>query len=135
MRISPWEKLARNTTAPAKITRFKHSGSSSDGPRVTTIFVRRNDSCDLFIFCRDCSSNAAMTGNGLPSSTVKKCAAAGRNIIDFVCDLYFSMAASVSPPPATLNALLSAMALAMACVPVENCSISKAPIGPFHKWF
>ena len=45
---------------------------------------------------------------------------------------YFSMAASVSPPPASENALLRAMALAMARVPSPNCSNSNTPTGPFQ---
>ena len=45
---------------------------------------------------------------------------------------YFSIAASVSPPPASENALLLAIALAMACVPSPNWSNSNTPTGPFH---
>ena len=45
---------------------------------------------------------------------------------------YFSIAASVSPPPASENALLRAMAWAMARVPSPNCSNSNTPTGPFQ---
>ncbi len=40
---------------------------------------------------------------------------------------YLAIAASVSPPPAMLKALLSAMARAMASVPLLKASISKKP--------
>ena len=42
------------------------------------------------------------------------------------------MAASVSPPPATENAALLAIARAMTSVPAPNWSISKTPTGPFQ---
>ena len=46
---------------------------------------------------------------------------------------YFSMAASVSPPPASEKALLRAMAFARVRVPSPNCSNSNTPTGPFHR--
>ena len=46
---------------------------------------------------------------------------------------YFSMAASVSPPPARENALLRAIACATARVPSPNCSNSNTPTGPFQR--
>ena len=45
---------------------------------------------------------------------------------------YFSMAASVSPPPASENADDLAMACAMALVPSPNWSNSNTPTGPFQ---
>ena len=45
---------------------------------------------------------------------------------------YFSMAASVSPPPASEKAWLAAMAWAIARVPSPNWSNSNTPTGPFH---
>ena len=45
---------------------------------------------------------------------------------------YFSIAASVSPPPASENALLRAIACAIACVPSPNWSNSNTPTGPFQ---
>src|SRR6516225_9986482 len=45
---------------------------------------------------------------------------------------YFSMAARVSPPPASENALLRAIACAMTRVPSPNCSNSNTPTGPFQ---
>src|SRR6202521_5944984 len=45
---------------------------------------------------------------------------------------YFSMAASVSPPPASEKALPRAIAWAMARVPSPNCANSNTPTGPFQ---
>ena len=45
---------------------------------------------------------------------------------------YFSMAASVSPPPASEKALLRAMAWAIVRVPSPNWSNSNTPTGPFQ---
>ena len=45
---------------------------------------------------------------------------------------YFSMAASVSPPPASEKARPRAMAWASARVPSPNCSNSNTPTGPFQ---
>ena len=45
---------------------------------------------------------------------------------------YLAIAASVSPPPAIENALLSAMARAMPSVPLAKASNSNTPTGPFH---
>ena len=44
---------------------------------------------------------------------------------------YLAMAASVSPPPAIENALLSAIARAIVSVPLAKASNSKTPTGPF----
>ena len=44
-----------------------------------------------------------------------------------------AIADKVSPPPATDNPGLAAMALARAAVPAENCSNSNTPTGPFHR--
>src|ERR1700683_2624480 len=46
---------------------------------------------------------------------------------------YFSMAAKVSPPPASEKALLRAMAVASVRVPTPNCANSNTPTGPFQR--
>jgi hypothetical protein len=58
-------------------------------------------------------------------------AAAGRDVGNVVPDA-FSMAASVSPPPAIENAGLFAMASARVRVPPPNWSNSNTPSGPFQ---
>src|SRR6218665_1057685 len=45
---------------------------------------------------------------------------------------YLAMAASVSPPPAMLNAADSAIARAMVGVPPSNAANSNTPTGPFQ---
>src|SRR6218665_986893 len=45
---------------------------------------------------------------------------------------YLAMAASVSPPPAMLNAADSAIARAMVRVPPSNAANSNTPTGPFQ---
>ena len=45
---------------------------------------------------------------------------------------YLAIAATVSPPPAMLNALLAAMARAIVSVPWAKASNSKTPTGPFQ---
>ena len=45
---------------------------------------------------------------------------------------YFAIAASVSPPPAMLNALDAAIARAIVSVPPEKASNSNTPTGPFQ---
>ena len=47
--------------------------------------------------------------------------------------LYFSIAASVSPPPASEKALLRAIAFASVRVPSPNWGNSNTPTGPFHR--
>jgi hypothetical protein len=71
-------------------------------------------------------------GQGLALEYLEESAAAGGDVADILSMPYFAMAASVSPPPAMLKALLAAIARASVSVPCANASNSKTPTGPFQ---